>query len=291
MTTQSYFEIGENNLRELSKRANIVDEQRNIVIRELVASILNRTESDTLELAYREFLANLSSVTVADKHTFSEACAELMPRERILSALPFGDSEQFTTAGAHGKIAYVRNRYNDEAFSRFSATIPHAKHLYLSDFESCCEAVSADECEFTILPLENTTDGKMFGFYSLLDRFELKIDSVSTLESEDSSRSIRYALVGKRFRSAILDSAEQKRIFELSITYSPRPQLLELYLAASRWKLKEHRSSSLSLPYNDNMVRFYHSFIIDERSELLPFLIFLTLEYPQYSPIGVYREI
>ena len=144
-----------------------------------------------------------------------------------------------------------------------------------------------------MLPLEDSTSGKMFGFYSLLDRYEFKITYVCTVKREDASNTIRYALASRYLNLGIFEKHKRhtQKIFEFSMTHTQPSQLLDVYRAASLSLASEHRTSSISLPYGDNMVRFYHSFVINKETRFVPFLLLLALEYPNYSPIGIYREI
>ena len=185
----------------------------------------------------------------------------------------------------------VRNNYNNRAYELFSRVISHAKSVYCPNFEECCESVASGECEFTILPIEDNSDGKMFGFYSLLDRFELKIYAVCNIEGE--TKTIRYALAGRNFQYRGIDKHQSKkhRFFEFSLTYDTDFATPDIFEAAAICRADIHKTASLSLPYNDMITRFYFSFRITKSTELFAFLMFLWLEYPQYTPIGIYSEI
>ncbi len=280
-------------LSELKRRTDIITEQRSILVSELADVIIGEFGSDSPEMIYREFLSAIGGAEVTDKLTFTHKLTENYSSQDLVRLLLSADSDDFAPAGAHGKISYIRNRYNDEAYSKFSSVIPHAKPVYRADFEECCDAISAGEAEFTVLPLEDSVDGTMFGFYSLLDRYGLKIVNVCNIEREDSSKVIRYALAGRYFKSdhSEREKKDAKRIFEFTMTHSPSTRLIELFSAATLCNAVEHRATSLPLPFGDNMARFYHSFVITKKTHFLPFLLFLSLEYPQYSPIGIYREI
>ena len=281
------------NLTELKNRTDIINEQRSILVSELADLIIGKFGSDSPEMIYKEFLSAIGTAEVTDKLIFTEKLTANYSNEDLIRLLLSADSDELAPAGAHGKISYIRNRYNDEAYSKFSSVIPYTKPLYLSDFEECCDAISTGAAEFTILPLEDSVDGTMFGFYSLLDRYGLKIVNVCNVEREDNSKVIRYALAGRYFRFDRSDKEKKdaKRIFEFTMTHSPSTKLIDLFSAATLCNAYEHRATSLPLPFGDNMARFYHSFIITRKTRFLPFLFFLSLEYPQYSPIGIYREI
>lgn len=293
MSNNVLFDSVRENLLELNKRGSILNEQRSILVSELADSIIGEFGSDAPDAMYREFQRALDFANISDRLIFSEKLAAHYHPKDLTRLLLSSDGEGLIRAGTHGKISYIRNRYNDEAYARFSSVIPHAKPLFFSDFEECCEAIASGESEFTILPLEDSVDGKMFGFYSLLDRYALKIAYVCNVEREDNSKNIKYALAGKYFHLSHLEKTKKDiaRTFEFTMTQSPSTNLLDLYSAVQTFNALENRISSVYLPYGDNLARFYHSVTISKKTDFLPFLLFLSLEYPDYTPIGIYREI
>jgi hypothetical protein len=280
-------------IAELNKRSAVIKEQRKILVSELSADIIKRLGSDSPETMYREFLTHLDLADVFDKLTFCEKLSANYSHKDLARLLLSRDGDGIARAGAHGKIAYIRNRYNDEAYEKFSEFIPHAKQVLYSDFEDCCEAIASGECEFTILPLEDSSDGKMFGFYSLLDRYGLKITLVCNVEREDNSKNIKYALAARSFNDEYLEKTKKDlvRTFEFTLTQNPSTNIVDLYTAVALAGATENRVSSVCLPYGDNMARFYHTVSINKKTSFLPFLLFLSLEFPDYTPIGIYREI
>ena len=293
MNKDNIYRSVRESLEELKNRTAVISEQRSILVSELARNMIRLFPNASPEALYKEFLAATNTSDISEKLIFANVISSHFGEEKLLDSLLYESRDKLAPAGTHGKIAYIRNRYNDEAYSKFSSVVSHSKPIFCSSFEDCCEALTRDECEFTILPLEDSSDGKMFGFYSLIDRYEFKIAYVCSVEHEDSSKSIRYALASKHFR---LDKpekakADRSRIFEFTMTHTPSNNILDIYRVASLSLAQEHRTSSLPLPYGDNMARFYHSFIITKETRFLPFLLLLSLEYPEYSPIGIYYEI
>ena len=292
MEKKAYLRSINDNLKELNTRQDIISEQRSILVSELAKAIIKEMPNEPIDFLYREFLNACDMRDISDKLAFASALVTHFG-DSALSDLLYNTNDDHPTAGTHGKISYVRNRYNDEAFARFSEVIPHAKPIYCQSFEDCSESLASGECEFMMIPLEDSASGRMFGFYSLLDRYEFKIAYVCSIEREDTSNTIRYALASRHLN---IDRQEKhkrhvQKTFEFTITHTPSNRLLDLYRAASLSLAKENRTSSLLLPYGENMARFYHSFIITKETRFLPFLLLLSLEYPDYSPIGIYREI
>ncbi|MBQ8141420.1 MAG: hypothetical protein IJ038_06990 [Clostridia bacterium] len=280
-----------NNLSELSERGAVNDEQRDISISQLASLLLSEGSPDTAYTAFAEKYGD--SATAADKISFCRKICEASKINGFWHIPPLFSAELPVSAGSHEKTAFVRNRYNDMAFEKISSILPHSKAVYFSSFEEAAEAVSGGECEFTVIPVENTSDGKMFGFYSLMDRYELKICASCTLESEDSSKTISYALCSRNYRVRELEkaSAKKDKIFEFCITHGSGTAPYDIFFAAALCGAGIHRISSLPLPYNDLMTRFFYSFSITEKTDFASFLFYLKSEYEEYTPIGIYFEI
>jgi len=83
------------------------------------------------------------------------------------------------------RVAYLRNTYTDTAFETFSTVLRSAASTYYSDFPGVCEALYYDRATACILPLENSSDGKLLRFYSLLTRYDLRIAYVTSVTAYD----------------------------------------------------------------------------------------------------------
>ena len=280
------------NLTCLTERRSVTAEQRQLCLEQLYEELCISQSKGSLE-AYEEIRRLIGhELTLEDKiFLCRKICDEKSVDQKKL--LSFGAPYMKVPPGAHGKIAYVRNRYNDVAFSSFSRLIPHSKSAYYATFEACCEAVGSGEVEFTLLPIENTADGKMFGFYSLLDKHELRISAVCSVEDDELSKTVRYALAGRNYLSEHIEKAKGSRsmIFEFSLTSFAERDLPSIIQAAALCFAEIYRISGLPSHYGDLTMRFFYSLKLTELSQLTPFLTYMNLEHPGYSAIGIYREI
>ena len=282
------------NLAELSERSDLLDEERNICISVFAEDLIGKHQdlrSETIYKAFSEFIGE--KATLKDKITFCKIFCLKNNIKSIFEIQPFSDSVTSVTPGSHGKISFVRNDYNDMAFDCFSRSIPHSKAVYFSNFEECCEAISDGSVEFTIFPIENTSDGKMFSFYTLMDRYDLKICAICNIDCEALSKIVTFALVGKRFISENIEKTNSKKsqFFEFSLSCDTEANSHDIFSLSSEFGAKVIRASSLSLHYSTNMTRFYYTFALSENTDLMAFLTYLWLEYPQYNPIGLFREL
>ena len=288
MTFEEKQRIHIDNLRQLNKRRSINDQQRKITIFEL-ASLYCDTYSDA-EGAF-EKLQNISaSLSASDEIIFLNELCHSELGEKIKDMLFIGSSEP-TSAGSHSKISYVKNRYNDIAFEHFSHSVQNAKPDYASSFSESCESVLDGLCEFCILPIGNSRDGRLMSFYNLLDRYELKICEVIELDSEDSASTIRIARVSRACRDQKgRPQKNQKYIFEFSIIDESTDFLGSLFEAARQSNASLTSIDSLPIEYASSIQKFFLSFSIPQQSALA-FRLFVALNHQTYTPIGIYKEI
>ncbi len=278
------------NLSELKRRAEITAEQKSITLAQLADSLSR--DSDSIEELYSECVGTYVGASVFEKLSVCRALCEIYSIKDASDIPALVDTSLPTVAGSHGKIALVRNLYNDMALARFSTVIPHSKPIYYSNFESSCEAVSSGTCEFTVLPIENTSDGKMFGFYSLMDSYELKIAAVCKIEAENPAKTIIYALVGRSTVSEVYTRTKTpQKIFEFSLSAYSGLENYDIFDAARLSSAKLRSISSIPLAYDTSITRVYYSFALENRADMCAFLLYLSLEFPSHTPIGLFFEI
>jgi len=270
------------NISKLRERERIIDEQRSICLSLLSSQIREENRQDSAEAVYRAFCQSLPDASGKEKLTF---CRSLLQSPEELLAIA-----DDTAAGSHGKVAYVKNRYNDAAFELFSKKITNAKSVSVSSFADACEETFDNRCEFCIVPLENTYDGKLFGFYSMLDRYELKIVDCAEIETDDPSKLIRFALVRRGISSRSFNAMLKRHrecIFEFSIAESSGAFMTEVLSAVTETRGVLTKVDSLPVQYDDRQRRFFFTVSLPPR-ELSAFCLYLTLEFSSYTFIGLY---
>ena len=290
MTENEKLDILKNNLCVFNSRTGIAGEQRALTLCEIAKAICDVYEDADLSVLvsrYAEIAGELSS------HDKLILCRELLSRKRSLSELKrltaIGDHEE-TPAGSHGKIAYTKNNFNDVAFEQLSSSINSPRAIYTASINGACEAVADGSCEFCILPIENSVDGKLFNFYSFLDRFELKVCAVCDIESDGDSN-VRYALVG---RSSLEPSGRfvksTRYILEFFILGFGGETLDGIFEAARECGVELLSIDARPVPYDAQSKKFIMSFSVSSGDAML-FCSFLSLFYDSYSPIGLYPHL
>ena len=240
-----------------------------------------------------------NSMSVIEK---LEICRKLADTTADLSHLllyeGYHSQQEVPSPVARGRIAYMKNNFTESAFLCFSKVIANPRSAYFQSFDAVCEEVYSGGCEFCILPIESSSEGRLNSFYSMIDRFELKISAVCVVDQHDGQKFTKFALLKKSLSDSLLKhGSTSEHILEfkissdigesVSLSSSEKSPICDIITAAEASGMRLLRIDSMPLPYSDEMMAYYVSLSID-RSRLIPFLLYLTLEYPQYDPLGLY---
>jgi hypothetical protein len=276
------FEVFKQNISYLSERSDILNDQKKITF-ELTAQRLSEgygTSQNEISDAY-DILSNASA---SDCIAFFSVLSQ---NSSSLSKLFLEHDEPYDlfSRTAASKISYVKNNYNDIAFLRFSELFEKPTVSYGATFEEICEDVYNSESEYCILPIECSSNGKMFSFYSLINKYELKIFAICDVDEGISGKRTRYALLSRK--TLIYPNDTQNEYFEFSIIGSKDYRLSDILEAANSASISIYRIDTLPVPYDDLKFRFYHIFE-GNRKDIIPFIMYLNYKYPQYEVIGNY---
>ncbi len=182
-------------------------------------------------------------------------------------------------------IAYVENQYSTAAYEIFTSKTPEARARIYNSFTEMCEDTAAGEVDACIVPIENTPDGKLLSFYSLIDRTDLKIAAACDLYGEDESRQTRYALLRRLIPSP---GGADELYFEFSFAPTPTLAVDQMLSAALLLGLSLYRIDSVSLRYNQSNF-ILHPILQGNIESILVFALFLSLSAAQYSPVGLFE--
>ncbi len=221
-------------------------------------------------------------------------CAEIgerlqQDRDRLLESF-FSDNEELPE-DARDRIAYQRNSYADSAYLIFAEQLTSPRVLYSHNFQTVCEEVYNQNCEYCILPLENSTEGPLNSFFRLIERFELKIAATCDIPTTDGSRTTKFALLRRNLSPLYATVSNQNRLFEFSLPSEDSLQPSDVLYAAECCGLRLCRHASGMRRTNDTELRS-DSFVIGaDGGDLFTFLLFLAMEAPNYTPIGLYPHL
>ncbi len=278
------------NIYELGKRQELTKEEKKLFC-DILSSIATSDthEPEQLRAALFDCASKLKSMGSEDNivELFCEAInkSEISLQALLKDALA---CEEFSPASS-AKIVYVKNNNSDSAFVRFGALFKNPKVSYKSSFDEICEDVYNGVGDFCILPIENANGIKLFSFYSLIDKYELKIFAVCDLYEAISEHSTRYALLTRKIA---LSHAEKNApsYLEFSIISDDKDELCDILSASKKCGLKLFRLDTVSVPYDDSRFRYYNVFECPQKTAI-PFLLYLNFKYPQHKNIGYYISL
>ena len=293
------------NLNYLDTKQTVLFETRLAMIRELAYSICNGGAATTDEIKENYFSVHASddfecgsssfeiknffyTLSIAEKVYLCREIITYIAGKSSFYETVIGSAEPCPSA-AKGKICYIKNNFTDSAYSFFSKSVKSSSRAFSDTFEAICEGIQSGEFELGILPIETSSDGKLLAFYSMIDRYGLKIVSTCSIDHADSQKFTKFALVGKSIK--IPSANQSKYCIELRIVQSSRDQssLYDILCAARTCDISVARVDSLRLPYGDSL--FSHYAVLDlSESNLDAFLAYVALEFPQCYALGIYHK-
>ncbi|MHB1151197.1 MAG: prephenate dehydratase domain-containing protein [Eubacteriales bacterium] len=221
-------------------------------------------------------------------------CRALMDTaSRRLTAEDFLSADSITKMP--NRIAYLRNAYTDAAYSRFSAVLRDPTVTYCEDFAAVCEDVYYGRASLCIIPIENSSEGRLSTFRNLINKYELKIVLTCLVTTSESGTETRFALLKKNIEKiTLLGQPKKTDLFEFSVIISDtEPQtagLSDILTAARCFGLTLYKVDSAPVSYSDTEYAQDLVFCTDG-SELNSFICYLSLEAPQFMTIGIYPHL
>ncbi len=182
------------------------------------------------------------------------------------------------------RVSYFRNPLTDEAFSKFSKKMTSPLLSYASDLHSVCEAVYDEKSHYGILPLYNSREGRLSGFYGLVDKYELYVTSECAVYSADNETVTRFALLSKHPRGETPVTGKEL-FFEFRIPHDGET-LQTLLFSAEYYGLQNVMSDSLPSESKNADVLMFKG----KGENVCDMLFYMYCTDIQYTLIGVYEE-
>ena len=205
----------------------------------------------------------------------------------VLGWLSDGDVIQSGRIG-ETKVAFVRGRQANEAFSRFARCIPGGVMPFGEEsFADVCRSVYSGVTEYGIVPVENSSDGRLTGLYGLFERYGLYIIMLCEVGSGDGEGYTKFALCS---RSMKLLRAGGERILHIRLTLDTAGGLSDLLFCGKYFGASLRRAYPVPTAATGRENSFDVSFCVDG-ADIPALICALKLEYPQFSAVGIYTEI
>lgn len=241
---------------------------------------------------YRKLLQRLEEIHTLEKHyLLSREIGQHITNDPCeLINLLFPETEN-QAEHRSPRIHYQKNSFTDAAYLQFAKLFEAPRASYTHSYQSSCEDVFRNLYEYCILPIENTTEGRMVAFLKMIDRYALKLIATCDIPVSDGTKSTRFALLGNRI---IQPKALKKGIpcfFEISCRMEASSSPSEWLTAASLCDLQVISIHTLPDEENDGNSCCHVVFALNDQSALTTFLIYLAIRLPQFIAVGLYLHL
>lgn len=202
-----------------------------------------------------------------------------------------GDDLHEISEHAAGKIAYVQNTFSDTAYLHFSTVVDRPRAAYFDSFSDVCEEVYNGICEYCILPILHQRDGKLFRFYDLLEKYDLRIICACDVPQTDKNgvTVTRYALIRKTLPSLSAWDDSMPTHLEFCLPADDSVTLCELFEVAQICRLTPSRvdTRAVEAEYPEQLMHRITFRLHD--ADIATFLAYLSLHIPRGILLGLYH--
>ncbi|MBR2460743.1 MAG: hypothetical protein IKB34_05905 [Clostridia bacterium] len=223
-------------------------------------------------------------------------CSSICEQRRRMGALP-ELSSFFPLTGEtedNARIAYLRNPFSDTAYRVFSEAILNASVSYPRDFNSVCEEVYYGRCKYCILPIETSDEGGLSGFRRLITKYELCPVLSCSVSSGGGSQTTRFALFSKNIERLELSDrkgvTKEREIFSFRLNAPTEDSLVKTVKSMHIYGMRLLKVDSIPVSWDEGHYSFEFSAECDS-GDIHAMLLYLALEIPEYTPIGLYSQI
>ena len=250
--------------------------------------------SDSVAPVNREAMTKLS----ARSGLYARLLLYAMLEEKQPSDLPVGGrAVSPLPASVRGRIAYMPAAFADKAYLALSAAVESPRAAATASFVDACEEVRSGLCEFCILPLENTHNGRLVAFTRLILRYGLQAVAVCDLENGAAEGQItRFALLRASregsFPAPLRLPAEGEPLYLELIHTGDAPSVTDLLSAAEFCGFRLCRVDTLPRFEEFDGDPLPVSCVLDVAGGDLPtFRRFLSLEASEDTVMGLYGSL
>lgn len=188
------------------------------------------------------------------------------------------------------RICYLHNYFSDKAYNVFAEALENPTVTYATDFTGVCEDVYYGRAKYCILPVESSADGMLSGFRTLVGKYELNYSLTCDIHTQDGEDFTRFALLHRGIVPPP-GAASGERVFEFSASFDDGGATLgDVIDAAEAYGLKLRHVSLLPASYSGRSGMYDLAFSYEEKG-LPEFIVFLSLEVPQFEALGLYTHL
>ncbi len=281
----------EKRLAHLSELAHAIihDGEDVEIIKSIILSVRSDGEvdnDDVLPENLSELRSIFSGISLIERLIIFKRIFELLPNEKY----SFSNVGTYCTPNASGKIAYIKNSFNDLAFDRFSSLLTDAKASYFDSSAEVCASLSDGTSQFCIFPIEASGDGKLKSFYDLVLKYNFKINAEFDLFAANGESFTRYALLSRHtVAQGQKSNIKGPRYLQIAYNDTESISLCELITSAEFFGLKlesvEITSRSSALGHT-----VFAEFKASD-ADIAAFMTYLSVDCPEHLLMGIYQRI
>ncbi len=187
-------------------------------------------------------------------------------------------------------ITYVKNSLADEAYDVFTQDFSDPRVKYSRTLKEAVRAVTSDEVEYCLLPLEERGGSRISATAELIFFDDLKINSVTPVFGFEGLAEMKYALVSKHFTIPEFADGDD-RYLEIRLRVDSSLSLSEIFLAADTLGATIYRVNGVDFSSEEGPVPHYSVVLKSDKSDFCNMIVFLTLFAGAYTPVGIYKNL
>ncbi len=256
------------------------------VLGESVSSELNFGFNPIIEKNRPKLIAYSSLISAFDKAVFSSFFVERAEGY----GLSVAESDFLFEGNGNSLIVYSKNPLADEAYDVFSQGFKDARVKYADTLKNAVRAVSSDDAEYCILPLEERGGVRLATVAGYIFKEDLKIASVTPVFGFDGLSDMKYALLSKHFIIPNVN-IDDDRYFEIRLDASAAVALSELFTVADILGVDIYRMNTIVFDTEDGEKLYYSVVFKTEGRNFSAILVYLTLFAGNYTAVGIYKNL
>ncbi len=267
------------NLKSIKDNYVLEKNAYNLWMRELVAAALKSgytTYKDFSKLFYDAGIRETSEILVSAKSLRHEDLGEIHSdfTNEMMDKPPY-------------IVSNFCNSLSQETYKSFFGDNDY-KIIPRDNFTQLFEDVRNEISNYCIIPIENTSSGKLDNFYDLILNYNLKIVKICDVQHSEGDNETRFALMTSSPIS-LLSLDEDEDHFEIFFHPKNNESLPRILEAGRFCKMAPVRIDSIPRSNLKEKYSFRIVFKMIEKTNVADFLIFLLLEGIYYTPIGFFK--
>ncbi len=200
------------------------------------------------------------------------------------------ESALLPTAHKRPLVAYVKNAYADEAFDVFCAEATDLRAEFVQTFAEAADKMRKGEVGYCLFPLEEEGGVRLASVQQLIYPNDLKIVAVTPVFGYDGAAELSYALLASSFDPIQYDAADDLYL-EIALAREDTASFSMVLAAAGSLGITVYRADTVHYTTPEGKRTVCSIVLRDCRHHLFAFLCYLWLFVPDFTPVGLYKNV